>query len=191
MNGGLSTAPSQRQRLKREELEHLARAAGGIVGVDRILVIGSQSVLGSYSENDLPPEATVSDEADIAFFDDPNGDRATLLDSTIGEASPFFALFGYYAQGVSMKTAILPKGWRDRLVPLANPNTGGVTAWCLEIHDLCVAKLAAARSNDVSFCQALVRDGLVDPEALHERLAVTDLPESKRTWAEGLVSRKA
>lgn len=175
--------------MRREQLEHVARAAGSIVGVDRILVIGSQSILGTYSENELPPEVTVSEEADIAFFDDPEGEQATLLDGSIGEESPFYHSFGYYAQGVSMTTAVLPSGWRERLVPLANPNTGGVTAWCLEVHDLWVAKLAAARSNDITFCEALIRDGLVDVESLRRRLALTDLPDGRRELGEGLITR--
>ena len=177
------------QRLKRPELEHVTRAAGSIVGVDRILVIGSQSILGSYSERDLPPEVTVSHEADIAFFDDPEGEQATLLDASIGEESPVFHSFGYYAQGVSVTTAVLPAGWRDRLVALASPNTGGVTAWCLEAHDLWVAKLAAARSNDVTFCEALIRAGLVEVGTLRERMAITDLPADRLTLGERLIRR--
>jgi len=175
--------------VRRKQLEHVARAAGSIVGVDRILVIGSQSILGSYDEDHLPPEATVSNEADIAFFDDPDGDRATLLDGSIGEASPFEQAFGYYAQGVSMATAVLPIGWRGRLVSLHNANTGGVTAWCLDIHDLWVAKIAAGRSNDVAFCEALLRDGLVDVATLQERLASTNLVPARRVLAEGLIQR--
>jgi len=175
--------------MRREQLEHVARAAGSIVGVDRILVIGSQSILGTYSENELPPEVTVSEEADIAFFDDPEGEQATLLDGSIGEESPFYHSFGYYAQGVSMTTAVLPSGWRERLVPLTNPNTGGVTAWCLDVHDLWVAKLAAARSNDVTFCEALIRDGLVDVENLRRRLELTNLPDGRRELGEGLITR--
>lgn len=175
--------------MNREQLEHVTRAAGAIVGVDRILVIGSQSILGSYSEGDLPTAATVSDEADIAFFDDPKGDRALLLDGTIGEKSPFHDTNGYYGQGVSVTTAILPEGWRDRLVPLANPNTGGVTAWCLEVHDLCVAKTAAGRDNDIEYCEALIRDGFVDIDTYRQRLDITDLPPGRRELGEGLIRR--
>jgi len=175
--------------VKRQELEHVTRAAGSVVGVDRILVIGSQSILGSYSEGDLPRETTLSNEADIAFFDDPDGSKATLLDGSIGEQSPFEQTFGYYAQGVSITSAVLPEGWRDRLVPLTNANTGGITAWCLEPHDLCIAKLAAGRSNDVAYCEALIRDGLVDVETLRERLAATDIPDYGRSVGDGLIRR--
>ena len=34
----------------------------------------------------------------------------------IGELSLFHELNGYYAEGVHIDTAILPTGWRDRLV---------------------------------------------------------------------------
>ncbi len=177
--------------MRREQLEHLIRAAGSIAGEDDILVIGSQAILGSYTEDDLPEVVTVSIEADVAFFQDPEERKADLVDGSIGEESPFQQTFGYYAQGVSVTTAVLPEGWRDRLVPLHNANTAGVTAYCLEAHDLCVAKLAAARPKDVVFCQALVAEGLVEPEVLLDRLSATDLPPPARELAEGVVARAA
>lgn len=48
-----------------------------------------------------------------------------------------------------------------------------MTAWCLEAHDLCVAKLAAARSKDITYCQA-VAARLVDIATLRRRLAATE-----------------
>jgi hypothetical protein len=33
--------------MRRDELEHLIRAAGSLTGTDNIVVIGSQSILGS------------------------------------------------------------------------------------------------------------------------------------------------
>lgn len=175
--------------MKREQLEHLVRAAGSIVGEDELLVIGSQAILGSFTERDLPPVATASYEADIAFFDDPEGHKSDLVDGSIGEESLFQQTFGVYAQGVSVTTAVLPAGWRERLVPLRNPNTGGVTAYCLDSHDLGIAKLAAGRHNDLEFCEALIRQGLLDPVVLRDRLADTDLPQTKRDLAEGLITR--
>ena len=109
--------------MTREQLEHVLRAAGAVVGDPEILVIGSQSVLGSIPDNQLPLEATTSIEADLAFFDDPSDGKADMVDGAIGELSAFHDTFGYYAQGVSVTTAVLPAGWRQRLVLLATPDT--------------------------------------------------------------------
>ena len=82
-----------------------------------VLVIGSQSVLGSFADGDLPLEATSSMEADIAFFDDPADAKADQVDGAIGELSAFHETFGYYAQGVGVSTAVLPEGWRTTSSP--------------------------------------------------------------------------
>jgi hypothetical protein len=95
---------------------------------------------------------------------------AGLIDGSVGEASMFHATFGYYAQGVVEKTAVLPAGWRRRLVRFESPGTNGVTAWCLEPHDLWVSKAIAGRPKDVEFCRALLDRGLVRGARLHERL---------------------
>ena len=44
--------------MHRGELEHLIRAAGSLLRVDRLLIIGSQSILGTFPEDRLPAEAT-------------------------------------------------------------------------------------------------------------------------------------
>jgi hypothetical protein len=49
--------------MTREQLAHVLRAASRIAQDPDVLVIGSQSILGSYSEDELPPEATGSMEA--------------------------------------------------------------------------------------------------------------------------------
>jgi hypothetical protein len=53
--------------LNREQLAHVLRAASRITDDPHVVVIGSQTILGSYSEDALPPETTFSMEADIAF----------------------------------------------------------------------------------------------------------------------------
>lgn len=73
--------------MNRTQLEHVVRSAGSIVGEQRILIIGSQSILASLGEDELPPEVTLSNEADVAFFDDPDEEKSDLIDSTIGEQS--------------------------------------------------------------------------------------------------------
>lgn len=43
--------------MRRPELEHAIRAATEIIAVDSIIVIGSQAILGSFTEHELPAEA--------------------------------------------------------------------------------------------------------------------------------------
>jgi hypothetical protein len=60
----------------REQLAHVLRTVSRISGERDILIIGSQSVLGSYPEDALPARATGSMEVDTAFFADPDGATA-------------------------------------------------------------------------------------------------------------------
>jgi Xaa-Pro aminopeptidase len=85
------------------------------------------------------------------------------VDGSIGEGSPFHQTFGYYAHGVGEDTAVLREGWRGRLVPLHNENTGHGTGLCLEVHDLAVSKLVAGREKDLVFLRGLFKHGLANP----------------------------
>jgi hypothetical protein len=152
--------------VRKSELAHLLRAASAIAGDRRILVIGSQAILGSFSENELPSDATRSIEADVAFFDDPDEGKSDAVDGGIGEESKFHETFGVYGQGVGISTAILPEGWEDRLVAFEDPEAGSSRALCLDPHDLVVSKLVAGREKDYEFARALLAAGLVDPDTL-------------------------
>jgi hypothetical protein len=170
----------------REQLEHILRAASTIAGDPDVLVIGSQSVLGSFAEDDLPLEATSSMEADIAFFDDPADAKADQVDGAIGQLSTFHETFGYYAQGVSVSTAVLPEGWRARVVAFATPGTAPGRGLCLDPHDCVLSKLVAGREKDLSFAAALIREGLIDPGILTDRIGTVAahplLIEKVRVW---------
>jgi hypothetical protein len=52
--------------MTREQLAHVLRSVSQLTGDPDVVVIGSQSILGSYSEDELPPEATGSIEVDTA-----------------------------------------------------------------------------------------------------------------------------
>ncbi|MGH8925511.1 MAG: DUF6036 family nucleotidyltransferase [Acidimicrobiia bacterium] len=101
-------------------------------------------------------------EADIALKEDPDRSKADLIDGSIGEESLFHETFGFYAQGVSIESAILAPGWEDRLVRFATPDTAGVVAWCLSLEDLWVSKALAGRPKDLEFCPELLAMGVVD-----------------------------
>jgi len=166
--------------VKRSQLEHLLRAAASIAGVTDLVVIGSQAILATYPEWELPREATMSVEADIAVdaklarldVAADETDLADRIDGAIGEGSMFHETYGYYAQGVETSTAVLTDGWRHRLVSViceeANPIAVG---WCLERHDLWVSKAAAGREKDLAFCKALAKAKLVDRAVCERRMA--------------------
>ncbi|MDP2958298.1 MAG: hypothetical protein Q8N53_17855 [Longimicrobiales bacterium] len=173
--------------MKREAFEHAIRASGAILGVREVVVIGSQALHASV-EGDLPEEATRSVEVDVAVIGDADGKLADVLDGSIGEASMFHASFGYYAQGVVESTAVLPPGWRERLVRFETPGTSGVVAWCLEVHDLWISKAVAGRPKDREFCRALLERGLVEPGVLRDRLGVMEgLSDPVRAHAVGWI----
>jgi hypothetical protein len=151
--------------MNRAALEHILRAAAAIADERDFVVIGSQAVLGQFPH--APDALLVSIEADIYPRQAPA--KSDLIDGAIGELSMFHQTFGYYAHGVDETTATLPFGWSDRLVPLANDNTGGATGWCLEVHDLAVSKLVAGREKDLDFVQVLLRARMVDPVLLGQR----------------------
>jgi hypothetical protein len=162
--------------LRRDELEHAIRAATQIIKDDQVIIIGSQSILGSYTEDQLPAEATMSPEIDIAPMRDADADALSdQLSFDVGEWSEFHATYGFYIEGVGKRTAILPPDWEYRLVGVRSEATNNATGLCLDPHDLCVAKLMAHREKDFEFVRALVDARLIDPVVLQQRLASIDL----------------
>ncbi|MFN2570753.1 MAG: DUF6036 family nucleotidyltransferase [Gemmatimonadales bacterium] len=158
--------------MTRDQLAHVLRAAATIANDPEILVVGSQAILGSYSENELPEIAWLSVEADLAFFDAERGtEKADAVDGAIGELSQFHETYKYYAQGVDLETAKLPDGWEQRLVSFEPTSAAPAHAKCVDKHDLVISKLVAMREKDREFAEALLRAGLVDIEVLKERAA--------------------
>lgn len=165
--------------MRRDQLEHAIRAACQIIHQSEVIIVGSQAILGTYDESQLPAAATMSIEVDILPIADSNDETARLADlieGVAGEFSPFEELHGFSIDGVDLETAILPDGWRDRLVKVQNANTAApagaprFTGWCLDKEDLCVAKLVAFREKDRNFVAALLKANLVDAELIGSRL---------------------
>lgn len=150
-----------------------------------MIVIGSQAILGQHP--DAPPEALRSVEADLIPVQHP--ERWGLIDGVIGEGSPFHETFGYYADGVEERTAVLPAGWKDRLVPVRTENTRGVTGHCLEVYDLLISRYVAGREKDLEFTAAVARGGLARREVLLTRLAETGLDARRAALVAGRIRR--
>ena len=161
--------------MKKHQLDHVLRAVGKITGQKQFVIIGSQSLHGRYP--DLPDDIVSSAEVDLIA----KGDVArTDWLNAIGQDSPFHEQFGYYADPVEEGTAILPAGWKGRLVNLPPGDTEGVQGLCLDPHDLAIAKYVARREKDRAFNRALAARKLVSPERLLQLLEKTAVGEAVR-----------
>lgn len=178
--------------MKREQLEHILRAASQIAGDTNVLILGSQSILGTFTEDELPEKAHASVEADVTFFNDYENDKSDMVDMFMGEDSQFHATHGYYAQGVNVEVATLPAGWQDRIVLLTSDATNGASGHCLDPHDLVVAKLVAGRMKDLEFTDALLHAELISPDMLVVRARMLEqLFDTKRVvgWVVGWTTK--
>jgi hypothetical protein len=174
--------------VNRQQLAKVLRSACAIAEDADVLVLGSQSILGSFDEDDLPVEATASIEADIAFLDDPTRSKSDEVEGVIGEMSDFHDMNGFYAEGVHVDTAILPEGWRDRLVEWEVRSAYPAKPRFLDPHDLAVSKLAAGREKDKAFVDALLRYRLLDVQVLRERNEMLgDAHEARRVRTRGFL----
>lgn len=167
----------------------MLRAAARIAGDGRILVVGSQAALASLSEDVLPARVTMSMEADVAFLDDPGEVKSDAVDGAMGEGSQFHQAFGYYAQGVTRATAVLPEGWEGRAIRFVHRDCGDAEALCPELHDLVVSKLVAGRDKDREYASALVEAGVIDPQTLRDRVGQLQVLQGIRRRVLGIIDR--
>jgi hypothetical protein len=156
--------------MNRYELEHLLRASSGNTGEKHFIIIGSQSVLGKHP--DAPRELRKSMELDIYARDKP--ELFVEIERNLGELSRFNETYGYFADGVSPDTALLPAGWETRLTPVCNENTGGATGWCIDPVDLTIAKLAASRPKDIAFIRGMLKHHFIRPVEIERLIATFD-----------------
>jgi hypothetical protein len=115
------------------------------------VIMGSQSILASYSVAALNPDLLMSAEVDIMPVDADAAEIERLSDhlhGSLGQDSSFQEAFGFHVDGITIDTSVLPQGWVYRLIPAVDP-ASGATAWCLDPHDLAIAKLIAGRSKDL------------------------------------------
>lgn len=170
--------------MKKQQVDHVLRAAGRITGEKQFIIIGSQSLHGKYP--DVADEILTSFEVDLIASK--HADRTEWL-NVIGVDSPFHETFGYYADPVDVSTATLPRGWKGRLVNLPPGETGGVKGLCLEPHDLAIAKYAAGRDKDQIFTHELARRGMVSEERLLSLLDQTPVDGELRERMRGQIAR--
>ncbi|MBK9476337.1 MAG: hypothetical protein IPL94_08870 [Tetrasphaera sp.] len=104
--------------MTRDQLAHILRAAARIANDDEIIVIGSQAILGSFDEDDLPEPAHASIGVDVFFAKDPDLAKTDGVDGHLGEGLSLSRNVRLLRPRLRRDPATLPDGWQDRLVPL-------------------------------------------------------------------------
>ena len=163
--------------MNRLQLEHAIRAVADLTGEKTLIIIGSQAILGQFP--DSPPELLVSQEIDIYTPDRP--ETSDYITGAFGLDTPFERTHRFQIDGVSPTTATVPGGWENRLVAVRNANTNGATGWCLEVHDIAVAKYFANRPKDRRYTTDLWRHGMLDEATIRERMRNAPVTKAKRT----------
>lgn len=134
------------------QLLHAIRAACTVADETELFVFGSQSILAHLSF--IPDELIQSIEVDVCPVR--NHENVILIDGVLGEGSLFHQTHGFYVHGVSIETAILPKGWKDRCTKISDKWQTELVGNCISITDLAVSKLMAFREKDKEFVETLI-----------------------------------
>lgn len=171
--------------MTRDQLEHALRAVQTVTGEREFVIIGSQAILGQFP--DAPEELLVSREIDI--YAPARPEASDLIQGACGEHTDFPRTHDFYIDGVSPTSAVVPGGWRNRAIAVCNANTNGATGWCLEVHDIAVAKYFANRDKDRRYTTDLWRHGMLDDATIRERLRNAPITKAKRTAMLAAVSR--
>lgn len=154
--------------MNREQFAELIRNIAEITGLREVPVVGSQAILGSYNDSELPMAAIRSDELDVAIA---GHRRAASVINLLGPRSLNYTHARVWVDVVAEKTANLPPGWKTRRVSFRSKGTDPGIAVSPSPHDLAACKLAVFRPQDREYVSALVESRIVDLDMLEKRAA--------------------
>src|SRR3954469_6786696 len=83
---GADRGPEVGRLMRRDQFEHAIRTACQIIGHDAEVVVGSQAILGSFTDDELPAAATMSTEIDVLPLGEDGTETARLADLIGGVA---------------------------------------------------------------------------------------------------------
>ena len=173
--------------MTKSKLEIMLREAG-ILARDRdFFLFGSQSLRAVCAN--YPRDFPKTLEADL--YPQHHPQAWSLLRRQMGRGSKFYRKHGVFLDCVDPALATLPDGWMERLIPFRTPRTGGVTAWCLEPHDLFASKLVAWREKDQQFLRAMLRHKLARRAIVLRRIDELPVSPSRREELRQLVAELA
>lgn len=155
--------------MRREKLDHLLRAASTVTGHRCFVLVGSAAIL--IRCKNIPGDMLLTPEADLYVPDVPNAeDLSDAIEANIGQGSSFHQQYGYYCDGVSAGTAVMPADWQARAVAYESPGCPGITAIVADPADIALAKMVAWREKDKAWLMSGLRSGLFDLGLMATRL---------------------
>ena len=106
------------QRIGPEPRAARGRAASRFPIVDdpEIVVLGARRFSAVSEKTSSQTKLSSRWRRILLFVDDMDGSKSDSVDGAIGEGSPFHEMYSYYAQGVTIGTAVLAAGWEQRAV---------------------------------------------------------------------------
>lgn len=129
------------------------------------IIVGSQAI---FAVTDFPPEIVKrSVECDYLLIKEFAKLRLPLTEK-LGIFSDYQQKTGFFADILGLATVVLPQNWEERLVELKDDN-GEPVAFCVEIHDVAVSKLAAGREKDYEFLQTAFLSDYLQIDTFIER----------------------
>jgi hypothetical protein len=157
-------------------LKHLVAAVQALARSERICVLGSSALLGSFPElGEAGGPLEMSFDGDL-LLEPCDEQLAALLHEAVGEGSLFAQRSGYHADILRAEIVeSLPPGWESRLIELDR----AAHALTLAPEDLLVVKLRAGRAKDLELCRAVFVRDLITPAAVKQRLDATPLAEKE------------
>lgn len=174
--------------MNREQLEHAIRAACDVSKDNELYIFGSQAILGQYP--DAHEQLRQSIEVDLTPKNNP--EAVDKIDGALGENSPFHQAHGFYVHGVSLETAALPKGWKERTNKVQDYMDENNIGWCVEAHDLAASKLIAFREKDREFVRRLLLEKMIEPDELMDRIKSIEaekvLKERALNWVQRIAA---
>lgn len=155
--------------MRRDRLDHCLRAAEGVTGHRRFVLVGSAVVLVRC--RNIPGDMLLTPEADLYVPGVPDSeDLSDALEASIGQGSSFHRQFGYYCDGVSPGTAVMPTDWEARTVLYESAGCPGVTAVVPDPDDLALSEVVAWRDKDKAWLKSGVRAKLFSLDTMTARL---------------------
>ena len=175
-----------------------ATAASALYAGSASAFIISTTATGGSEGSPSQPTYQTSIAKPINAADDPGTDSFTIkwkvpagTGGARGGASPFPSAFACHEKGFALKTAILPRGWIDRVHRVQSAATNQRVGYCLDLTDLFISKAAAGRDKDREFCMAMLSHRYVRPEVVLDLVSAMPLDDAAQRRLKAAIRRWA